>query len=301
MFARPSNEAAGRADVSRAIEWARRSTARDVTERARLSITLEGGALYAAIDELRLGQVLVNLLTNAAQAIAPGAAESNSIELTARPTDDRIVLEVTDTGSGIAADVRARIFEPFFTTKPRGVGTGLGLAICHGIVKNAGGELEVETSLGRGSTFRLTLPRAATRPSVPAPAPNQRKSGGRILVVDDDQAILRVIKRMLRRHEVVCASGAAEALQAIANQPAFDAILCDIAMPDMTGVDLYEALLVTRPELAQRFIFITAGVDNRRAQDFRRSVKNPFLDKPFPPQALLEALDPFLNRVERET
>jgi PAS domain S-box-containing protein len=106
----------------------------------------------------RLGQVFLNLLINAAQAITEGKPRENEVRLTARARGERVIVEVRDTGSGMSAEVRDRLFEPFFTTKPQGVGTGLGLSICHAIITAHGGAITVETGPGSGTTFRVELP-----------------------------------------------------------------------------------------------------------------------------------------------
>jgi signal transduction histidine kinase len=118
----------------------------------------------------RLGQVFLNLIINAAQAIAPGRAEENEIRVTARLGElGRVTVDVSDTGSGIAPEILERIFEPFFTTKPVGEGTGLGLAVCRSVVTSMGGDITVESQLGRGTTFRITLPAfSSTDAQVPA-------------------------------------------------------------------------------------------------------------------------------------
>ncbi|MBU8894595.1 sensor protein [Corallococcus sp. H22C18031201] len=109
-------------------------------------------------SEGRFGQVFLNLLINAAQAIAPGAPERNEVRIRLRAVESRVIVEVADTGAGMSPEVSARIFDPFFTTKPVGEGTGLGLSICHGIVTGFGGTISVTSEPGRGSTFRVSLP-----------------------------------------------------------------------------------------------------------------------------------------------
>jgi PAS domain S-box-containing protein len=121
-------------------------------------------------SEGRLGQVLLNLLINAAHALPSGQPDRNEVRVKVRAIGDRVIIEVADTGQGIAPEIRDRIFDPFFTTKPVGMGTGLGLSICHGIVTSLGGEISVESEVGRGSTFRLSLPTAA-------PVPRRRGAG----------------------------------------------------------------------------------------------------------------------------
>jgi PAS domain S-box-containing protein len=123
-------------------------------------------------NEGRYGQVFLNLLINAAQAIAPGKPEQNEVRLVLREAGERVIIEVRDTGCGMPPEVRARIFDPFFTTKPVGEGTGLGLSICHGIITGFGGEITVESEEGRGSTFRVSLPVAkSNRAQLPATPP----------------------------------------------------------------------------------------------------------------------------------
>jgi two-component system NtrC family sensor kinase len=148
------------ANVDRAIEWAVRSTAHERKRRARLETKL-GPTPAARVDEIKLGQILINLLTNASQSIPLGDAEHQRIKITSRTGDDgQVIVEVSDTGSGIPRHIASRIFEPFFTTKAAGVGTGLGLPICAEIVKSVGGRIEVETAVRRGTTFRIVLPAA---------------------------------------------------------------------------------------------------------------------------------------------
>ncbi|HEV3049274.1 MAG TPA: ATP-binding protein, partial [Longimicrobium sp.] len=114
----------------------------------------------------RLGQVVLNLLLNAAHAIPPGKEEQNEIRVTARANGaGSVVVEVSDTGSGIPPETLERIFEPFFTTKPVGQGTGLGLSVCHSIITSMKGTIQVESQVGRGTTFRITLPRADASPA----------------------------------------------------------------------------------------------------------------------------------------
>ena len=122
-------------------------------------------------DEARLGQVFINLLVNAAQAIPEGNAQGNEVRITTStdPTGN-LVVEVRDTGPGIPLEIRGRLYEPFFTTKPVGVGTGLGLSVCHNIVTSMGGDLSVLSELGKGATFRVVLP-PSTPQKLPVAAP----------------------------------------------------------------------------------------------------------------------------------
>src|SRR5262249_12961294 len=150
----------------------------------------------------RLGQVFMNLLVNAAQAIEEGKFEDNEIRVsTYTDAQGYVVVDIRDSGGGMAPEGQRRLFTPFFTTKPVGLGTGLGLAICHRIIAAVGGEISVESVVGKGSTFRVRLPparegtHAATRAEPVSSAPASRR--GRILVVDDEPSIISMVRRVL--------------------------------------------------------------------------------------------------------
>jgi CheY-like chemotaxis protein len=237
------------------------------------------------LDETRLGQVLVNLMINAAHAIDPGHAADHRVIVRAAATDDEVMLEVSDTGKGIPAEIAARIFEPYFTTKV-GVGTGLGLAICQGIVKGAGGAIDVKSELGKGTTFRITLPRSTT--GAPAKSPViTRIARARILLVDDEPLVLQAVRRILSEHDVTSFEDPIEALAALQHGASFDAIICEIGMSALDGIAIYERLLEKRPELAARMIFLTGGAINARVASFIGAIPNACLEKPVRKQDLL--------------
>jgi two-component system NtrC family sensor kinase len=158
----------GPSDLAAVLRTAAKMAMHELRHRARLVVECEGIPPIQG-NGARLGQVFLNLLLNAAQAIAPGDVEANQVHVVARAgPPGRVVVEVSDTGCGISPEHRERIFDPFFTTKPLGVGTGLGLAVCHGIVTSLGGTLTVDSEPGRGSTFRVTLPVAGAFVAPPA-------------------------------------------------------------------------------------------------------------------------------------
>ena len=241
-------------------------------------------------SDSRLAQVFLNLVMNAAQAIPEGDPDHNEIRVAIRPTDaGRICVEVTDTGAGIAADLVDKVFEPFVTTKPRGVGTGLGLYICRNVVTALGGEISVVSEPGHGATFRIVLP-AATDAEAPPPdeAPRLRParvrpSAGdrlRILVADDEPQIVAVLAALLDGHDVTLARGGREAILR-STEREFDLILCDLIMPDVTGMDVYEHVRRSRPGLEGRMVFMTGGAFTERARVFLEAVPNEVLEKPF--------------------
>lgn len=212
----------------------------------------------------RLGQVAVNLLMNAAQAIDAGADTRHEIRIVTRAIGDGVELCVEDTGTGIDPAHLNRIFEPFFTTKPREIGTGLGLPLCRSIVESHGGRITVYPK-ERGTRFVVYLPRRAGLPvSRPAeegprsrPPPAARRA--RVLIVDDEPTLLRAFRRVLGGHDVVTACGGPEGLAVLSRDQDFDLVLCDLAMPELDGPALYEASKSIAPSLADRFVFISGG------------------------------------------
>jgi PAS domain S-box-containing protein len=156
-FARGEDKATGGADVKRALEAALSMALLEIRHRAQLVKHLEEVPQVRG-SEARLGQVFLNLLINAAQAIPDGAPDRNQVEVRLSSRDPWVVAEIEDTGAGIPPELIQRIFDPFFSTKPAGVGTGLGLAICHSIVTELGGEITVRSTLGKGTCFQVKLP-----------------------------------------------------------------------------------------------------------------------------------------------
>jgi CheY-like chemotaxis protein len=238
----------------------------------------------------RLGQVLLNLIVNAAQAIPEGRPNENEIRVTTeRDAAGRVLVSIADTGPGIPIDVQRRMFTPFFTTKPAEIGTGLGLCICQRIVSALGGEIWFESLSGGGTVFRVALlPATSTTLTIPAV---QRRA--RVLVVDDEPAATRAVKRLLAKHHDVClVHGATAALAAFEAGQRFDVVLCDVMMPQLTGVDLYEALTRIDPEQARRVIFLTGGPP---PGDFFASLPNPVLRKPLDARSLAAAIEALLD------
>src|SRR5262249_1910329 len=210
-----------------------------------------------------------------AQAIPDGAAAENEIRIRTRSDGlGRVVVEISDTGRGIPEDLRARIFDPFFTTKPVGEGTGLGLSICLGIVRSLGGEILLESEVGRGSTFPVALPAQKGERLSTAIRPIEHGPDSRLklLVVDDEPYICTAIQRLLRReHEVTALTTVREAMALVERGERFDVILSDLMMPEQNGEEFYKELQRVAPEQAQRMIFMTGGAFNPPAQEFRRS------------------------------
>jgi two-component system cell cycle sensor histidine kinase/response regulator CckA len=293
MISRADDEVRGPVDVRAVLQSSVKLAKNEIRHRARL---VEEYGAVPPVDgsESRLGQVFVNLLINAAHAIEDGHAARNVIRIVTRSDGrEHVVIEVHDTGHGIAQENLGRVFDPFFTTKPVGEGTGLGLSICHGIVKSLGGTIGVESTVGQGTVFRVTLPASTGRlPSARPPAPARPAvKGGRILVIDDEVSMGSSLRILLSpEHDVTVVTRGGHALALIEAGERFDAILCDLMMPEMGGMEFHAALEHAAPELIPRVVFLTGGAFTERAVEFLASVKNPRLDKPFAEEDLRAAL-----------
>jgi signal transduction histidine kinase len=293
LFSRQDDEMVTTVDLRRVVDSSARMAWNEIRHRARLVKTYGDVPLVRA-NESRLGQVLLNLLVNAAQAMPESQASRHEIRVTTRTAEDgQAIVEVADTGSGIPKENLERIFDAFFTTKPLGVGTGLGLAICRGIVVDLGGHIEVESEIGKGTLFRLVLPAGCESATVVKAA--RVDPGGiraRVLVVDDEVALGRALSRNLSvRHEVTVLTGGAEAVACLASGARFDVILLDVMMPDMSGMRVHQELQRIAPDQAARIIFLTGGAFSVGAREFLDRVPNPRLEKPVETATLLALID----------
>jgi signal transduction histidine kinase/CheY-like chemotaxis protein len=293
------------------VELRRLHVADIVAESEPLLRRLLGGTIDLDIDIQRnlgavlgdsgqLGQVLMNLAMNARDAMPAGG----SLRITARKIEARdasdsavglgnaIQIEVADTGVGIPDDVRDRIFEPFFTTKAAGKGTGLGLSMAYAIVQQSGGQIAVESSQGRETIFRITLPEAAdadakelraTRAETDLPGGSET-----ILVVEDELAVRRATTRTLGRlgYTVIEARHGRDALQLFdANPAGIDLVVSDLVMPEMGGWELVRQLRQRRPDLP---LLMISGYDRDASGQQQREPGILFLGKPFTLLALAQ-------------
>jgi two-component system, cell cycle sensor histidine kinase and response regulator CckA len=295
-FSHTDEEAVVPMNVNLAIDSALGMLRNELKYRARVERDLRAKRPVRA-SAPRLGQVFLNLILNAAQALDEAGSRRNLV--TVRSFDDGpdVVVEISDNGPGIAAEILPRIFESFFTTKPRGMGTGLGLPISLGIVRTLGGELIVDSRAGAGATFRVRLPAdessVPARPSTPATVPARGYPRRRVLAVDDEALLLKAYRRMLgEAHELTTALGGTEALRILARDVAFDVVLCDLQMPEVSGMELYAAVRERFPSLADRFVFVTGGAFSSDARRFLEESVAAVIQKPF-------RLDDLLALIER--
>lgn len=286
-FARGEGECAP-TDISAAVEVSLNMAMHEVRQRASVTLTL-GQVPLAQADETRIAQVFVNVIVNAAQAFPTRDPARNRITVeTLLAADGRVAVRICDNGPGIPAHLLARVFDPFFTTKAANEGTGLGLAISQGIVASLGGEVVCESTVGEGTCFTILLQPSDTAAlgevSMPPRRPVRR---GRILVVDDDDALLNTVTRCLDRdHEVVALSDPRAALYLLEGGERFSLVLCDVAMPHLSGVELFRRVHAISTEQADRFVFMTSGSTDPDIRAFLETSPHERLDKPFQLQNL---------------
>jgi PAS domain S-box-containing protein len=291
-------------DVNRTVEGAISLTRGQILERAQLVRRFEE-VPPVIMDDGRLGQVVVNLLVNAAQAIQKTLARDHTVTVGTR-SDGRVVeIDVRDTGVGIAEDNLSRIWQPFFTTKGPD-GTGLGLSISREIIERAGGTIRAESPAvlggpGDGARFVISLPAAGRGDAVTpisSPLPRMPPERVSVLVVEDEASLARALAEELgRMHEVVVAEGALRALDLLAKQR-FDVVLCDLRMPDMSGEALYSEVAARDPPQAAGFIFMTGVGFGADVERFLASAGRPVLEKPFSADEALDVIVRLLNKRE---
>ncbi|MDB4959252.1 MAG: Sensor protein [Myxococcales bacterium] len=294
-LSRPADDTRGPVDVVAALAAAIKMTHNELRHRARIVQTYDDNLPRVHANASRLGQVFLNLLVNAAHAIDEGHADTNEIRIRASASADRktVIVEIEDTGAGIPPEIVGRIFDPFFTTKPVGVGIGLGLSISHQIVQSIGGEMSVSSAIGKGTTFRILLREAAPVPLLAMDEPVPPASiPSRILMIDDEIAVGRAVRALLEpEHEVIPIARATAALARITAGEAFDVILCDLMMPEMSGMEFYEHLAKLAPQYRERIVFVTGGAFTEQAREFLATTKRPRIEKPFTEEQLRGAID----------
>jgi signal transduction histidine kinase len=237
-------------------------------------------------DPTQLHQVVMNLATNAAHAMEKGGGVlSIALEEASHPSippdtegdgeaRGYVRLTIADTGHGIDPSIRERIFDPYFTTKDKGKGTGMGLSVVHGIVKNYGGEIEVDSIIGEGAVFRIMLPLQPLDQIPPDAAPPSAAVSGheRILVVDDEPQIAQVLTLMLESlgYQVTAFTSSREARQALEQRPHdFDLLITDMTMPELTGDELARAVLAKHPDMR---IILCTGFNEHMTEDRARRI-----------------------------
>ena len=285
LFARSDDESLDRIDVRRVVESSLRMAQNEIRHRARLTTDLRDVPPVAG-NESRLGQVLLNLIVNAAQSITEGASADNEIFVSAEEVPEgHVTVTVRDTGTGIPEEVMKNIFTPFFTTKPVGIGTGLGLSICHRIITEMGGTIKAESIVGSGTSFKVQLQAAldasAEGGTVQSPEGVSTSRKGKVLVIDDERSLGMILQRGLKNHEVSRSEEAEEALEWIAQGSRYDVIFCDLMMPGVDGIEFYRRLQQIAADQLDHVVFLTGGAFSLQARTFLEGVHNLSIDKPF--------------------
>ncbi len=280
-------------NVRSELTWALSMVRNQAKHRALLSVDIAPGLPWTRAQPYELRQAFLHLLLNAVEAIPEGNALGNHIDVCAYAEGKSVVVEVRDSGVGVPPALLPRIFEPFFTTRDVGSGSGLGLPIAKTAVEASGGRLEVESQPGVGTAFRVFLPALEKRGTDPLPAVRTGEGGQRrVLVIDDEPIIGRAVARTLGpRYAVTPVTSAREALDRLDRGERWDAILCDVMMPEMDGPAFYEALERSHPDLLPRLSFMTGEAFGGRAEAFLAEGRLPVLHKPVPRETLLRVVD----------
>ncbi|MBI5625013.1 MAG: PAS domain-containing protein [Elusimicrobia bacterium] len=264
----------------------------------RLELRLEPPSAGVVVDQGQMEQCIMNLALNARDAMPEGGTltiatanlPAGSRDVRGKAAGPVVLLSVTDTGTGMSADVLSHIFEPFFSTKPKDKGTGLGLATVYGIVKQSGGDIEVESSPGKGSVFKVTLPASAAEcvpaqpPAAEAPAPLGRET---LLLVEDEEAVRTVAERQLSAagYRVFSASQGEDALKVLDRpETRVDLLVTDVIMPGLSGPELAAEALSRRPGL--RVLYISGHTGGALLADDLLEEGVCLLQKPFSAGAL---------------
>jgi signal transduction histidine kinase len=300
MFVRPDESVLETVDVAAAVRLALEMAAIDVA--GHVVIDTELAVVPPVLGKrVEVEQLLVNLFRNAAQALAGQRDREARIRVSCRRDAERVIIEIADTGAGIAQSDLDQIFDPFFTTKPVGQGIGLGLSICHAIVTGMGGTIDVRSAEQGGTTVTVRLPAMdvphATQAAAgePRPALSGSVIRGRILIVDDEPFVLQMMMHALRDHDVVGTGSGREAITRCLAEP-FDLIFCDLMMPEISGMELYQMIRQARPALVERMVFVTGGALLDGVREFLADVPNEHLEKPVERRRLQAFADQLLRR-----
>jgi two-component system, cell cycle sensor histidine kinase and response regulator CckA len=297
-------------DLNTVISDMEKMLRRVIGEDIELTASLDQELWRTRADPSQIEQAILNLVVNARDAMPRGGRltiETGNAELDERYTDryasfrpgPHVMLAVSDTGVGMSPELQARLFEPFFTTKELGKGTGLGLSTTYGIVKQSGGSIWVYSEPGQGTTFKIYLPRCEDpldRREQPPPAPGPPSGTERVLLVEDEPEVRRLVERLLRMngYTVVAAPGPAEALAAVRDgEEPVDVLVTDVVMPGMNGRELARALASRLPGL--RVLYMSGYTDAAIAQQGILEPGTAFLSKPFTPDGLARKLRDVLD------
>jgi PAS domain S-box-containing protein len=255
---------------------------------------------WVTVDPGQMQQVFLNLIVNAEYAMKK-AHGKGTLVITTGKKDGHICISFKDDGIGMSQEIKDKIFHPFFTTKQVNEGTGLGLGLSRSIVLEHGGTIEVESEIGQGADFIIKLPitqlaeEAVQKPTLDNHISPENFKPYRILVVDDEEGIRKLVSTILAQNgHIVDATGEAKEALAKLENTHYDAVIMDIRMPGMSGMELYAKIKEKHPELTGRFLFITGDTSDATTRDFLEQNKLPYITKPFDRETLLKKVSGFL-------
>jgi PAS domain S-box-containing protein len=259
---------------------------------------LDPGLPWVTVDPGQMQQVFLNIIVNAEYSMKK-AHGKGTLVITTEKKDGHIHISFQDDGTGMSQETKDKLFHPFFTTKQVNEGTGLGLSLSRTIIIEHGGTIEIESEIGKGATFIITLPVTPLTEEAPAKVitatPVDKVKAAKILVVDDEDSIRKLVGTILTHsgHIVDATGDAGEALTKLENT-SYDAVLMDIRMPGMSGMELYERSLEKHPELTGKFLFITGDTSDFTTRAFLEQNKLPYITKPFDRETLLKTVNRLL-------
>ncbi len=295
MFASADTDAVHAVDVHEVLESSLQLASNEIRHCARLERAYES-VPHVRGNPTQLGQVFLNLLLHAVRAIraCPPGDHAIRVATTTSPHRD-VIVSISDTGRGLTPTLKGRIFDASFAVRS-GDGLELGLSVSRELIAAMGGTIEVESELDKGSTVRVIVPSYALSlvraPASTASARSQvRRRRPRLLVVDDEPLMCELIVAVLGATYDVATFTEPRAALASMLEGSFDLVLCDLMMPDLTGMDLHDRVAVERPELNERFVFLTGGAFTERAREFLAKTRRPQVRKPFRNQELIDVIE----------
>ncbi|HEY6880612.1 MAG TPA: response regulator [Polyangiales bacterium] len=293
MFASADLEASEVLDIHQVLESAIQVASNEIRHGAHLVRNYREVAQVRS-NPARLGQVFLNLLLNAVYAIRDHGGRDHVIRVSTENLDGMVVVTIADSATSLEQISIASTFDP--TNPPYSGGPRLrfGLAVSRELVQAMGGSIDVTPEQPRGARFRVSLP-MSSRISFPAPPPKPpmrvSADGASVLIVDDEPLLCELLSAMLSDDYAVAAFTSPRAALAALMEREFDVVLCDVMMPELTGMELFDRAVRERPELAARFVFITGGAFTERARLFLKQTGRPVLRKPCERRELLEVVD----------
>jgi PAS domain S-box-containing protein len=296
VFSHSSNDAGEQTNVEDLLDGALSLVANEVRFKARIIRNYNRSQPVIA-DRTRLSQAFLNIVLNAAQAIEGNSPEDNWIRVETGTENDGILVSIANSGPPIAKEHLPKIFDPFFTTKQVGQGVGLGLSIAYETVRRHGGYIEARSDDSAPTTFRVWLPLDTGLVLRPHPEPSEPRTrqAASVLIVDDDKLFRNSLRRILEKYYDVSVAPNGERAAELLAERRYDAVLCDLIMPRVTGMDLYETIVKRSPEQGARFVFLTGGTNSPEARDFLLNVKNPRAYKPVNAIEIIDIIDQCLK------